>query len=368
LRVRCTGARSSFSGTSNHGVSTQAFGAYGASFVFVNDPGLVPPGPTPAPEPTAEQTPDMCYHSYCMVAQCGVTGRTKELTLTGAVGGGVYGSQIYTDDSNVLAAAVHAGALEPGETGTVRIICMGPQNDFSGTSLNGVTSQSWGAYPYSFMFDLVNAPTPPPPPPADVCINCLDQLCTADGLELAITVEGDNRHRIWGTDIYTMDSHVGAAATHAGRVQPGEVASVFARCTGPQSSFTGSYKNGIASVSYGAYGGSFTFIDALTVTEPVACQDGHCLWNKCTVRGATQTVTVTGTANGSVWGTDQYTDDSHVGVAAVHMQLVAIGQTANVVARCAGPAKSWTGTTRNGVTTQSYNSFWGYSFTLTAAT
>jgi hypothetical protein len=48
------------------------------------------------------------------------------------------------------------------------------------------------------------------------------------------------------------------------------------------------------------------------------------------------------------------------------MDLVAIGATANVVARCAGSAESWTGSTRNGVTTNDYNKFWGYSYTLSA--
>ena len=75
---------------------------------------------------------------------------------------------------------------------------------------------------------------------------------------------------------------------------------------------------------------------------------------------------MTGANIGSAWGVDQYTDDSNVRLTAVHAGLAAIGETVTIKARCAGPADSWAGSTRNGVTTEAYNNFWGYSYTLSS--
>ncbi len=55
----------------------------------------------------------------------------------------VYGSDIYTDDSDLGAAAVHAGVLENGEEGVVRVRMLPGQSTYSATTRNGVTSLPW---------------------------------------------------------------------------------------------------------------------------------------------------------------------------------------------------------------------------------
>jgi hypothetical protein len=62
------------------------------------------------------------------------------------IGGALWGSDVYTTGSSLALAAVHAGALRPGQTGAVRVRVLGPQNGFAGTTRNGVTSAPWGAY------------------------------------------------------------------------------------------------------------------------------------------------------------------------------------------------------------------------------
>jgi hypothetical protein len=69
-----------------------------------------------------------------------------------ALGGSVWGSDIYTLDSTLALAAVHAGAIKAGQTGVVKVKILGPQAAFQGTTRNGVTSMPWAAYPGGFTF------------------------------------------------------------------------------------------------------------------------------------------------------------------------------------------------------------------------
>lgn len=69
--------------------------------------------------------------------------------------------------------------------------------------------------------------------------------------------------------------------------------------------------------------------------------------------------TVTGTSSGSVWGTDIYTSDSNLGKAAVHAGLVSVGESKILKIKMLAGQSSYTGTTRNGVSTYSYGSYSG---------
>jgi len=67
--------------------------------------------------------------------------------------------------------------------------------------------------------------------------------------------------------------------------------------------------------------------------------------------------TVTGApvgTNGSVWGTDQYTLDSHFQSAVVHAGLAKPGETVTVRVRIVVSPPAFTASTRNGITTTSY--------------
>jgi hypothetical protein len=64
--------------------------------------------------------------------------------------GGVWGTDIYSADSSLALAAVHAGVLKPGESGVVKVTILGPQPAFVGSARNGVTSMGYGAWPGSF--------------------------------------------------------------------------------------------------------------------------------------------------------------------------------------------------------------------------
>lgn len=70
----------------------------------------------------------------------------------GLGGGSVWGTDVYTLDSTLAMAAVHAGAVRSGETGVVAVTILAPQASFEGSFRNGVTSSSWGQFPGAFKF------------------------------------------------------------------------------------------------------------------------------------------------------------------------------------------------------------------------
>jgi hypothetical protein len=74
-------------------------------------------------------------------------GRGLLFDVTGDVVGMVWGTDIYTADSRLAAAAVHAGALTPGQRGVVRVtIVDAAEVTFTGSLQNGVQSYPWGPY------------------------------------------------------------------------------------------------------------------------------------------------------------------------------------------------------------------------------
>lgn len=96
-------------------------------------------------------------------------GDTHLFTITGANRGIIWGTDVYTIDSNLAAAAVHAGALAAGETGVVKVTILESQAEHSGTLRHEIMSHRWPRYRMSFRVERV-APVlrvaPPEPPPA----------------------------------------------------------------------------------------------------------------------------------------------------------------------------------------------------------
>ncbi len=102
--------------------------------------------------------------------------------------GSVYGTDRYTTDSPICAAAVHAGVLAAGPGGDVTVHLGAGCSAYKSTTQNGITSNAWSSYPntYAFVTPLpdcalqgaaavpaapaapppVATPTTPPPPPA----------------------------------------------------------------------------------------------------------------------------------------------------------------------------------------------------------
>ena len=80
------------------------------------------------------------------------------------------------------------------------------------------------------------------------------------GQTLVFRVTGTNEGPVWGTDVYTDDSSIGAAAVHAGILRPGETGTIMVTVQDGYQSYAPSSRNGIESASYGEWGRSFTML------------------------------------------------------------------------------------------------------------
>jgi hypothetical protein len=80
-------------------------------------------------------------------------GETFSFSVTGsAAGGSIWGTDIYTTDSRLGTAAVHAGVLKDGETAVIKVKIVAAQGSYAGSAKNGVTSSNYGNYGGSYEF------------------------------------------------------------------------------------------------------------------------------------------------------------------------------------------------------------------------
>jgi hypothetical protein len=84
------------------------------------------------------------------------TGQNLVLRVTGTNEGPVWGTDVYTDDSSLGAAAVHAGILRPGETGTIMVTVQDGYPAYAPSSRNGIESESWDEWGRSFTMLRIN--------------------------------------------------------------------------------------------------------------------------------------------------------------------------------------------------------------------
>jgi Domain of unknown function (DUF2341)/PKD-like domain/LCCL domain len=93
-----------------------------------------------------------------MLPYGGNIGTIYKMTLTGATSGGaIWGTNVYTHDSYLPMAAVHAGALTLGQTSVVYVEMLSGLSSYPSTLQNGITSSAWGSWCCSYRF--VAAPT-----------------------------------------------------------------------------------------------------------------------------------------------------------------------------------------------------------------
>jgi hypothetical protein len=85
--------------------------------------------------------------------------------VVGTNTGSLWGTDVYTDDSSVALAAVHAGLLKAGERGLVQVTLLAGQNSYRGSTRNGVTSNSYGAWAGSYKVEAGSALKPEPEKP-----------------------------------------------------------------------------------------------------------------------------------------------------------------------------------------------------------
>lgn len=95
----------------------------------------------------------------------------KSLTVTcpakGQMSSRLWGTDIYTDDSSICTAAVHAGLINAASGGTVQVEGLAGQPGYRGSQRNGVGSRDYGGWTGSFAVKPAGSPPlhrPPNPP------------------------------------------------------------------------------------------------------------------------------------------------------------------------------------------------------------
>jgi len=79
-------------------------------------------------------------------------GKSFLFEAVGSTRGPLWGTDVYTSDSSPAVAAVHAGILEKGERGVVKVTVLDTRDrdGFEGSRRNGVCSEHWCEWDYGF--------------------------------------------------------------------------------------------------------------------------------------------------------------------------------------------------------------------------
>jgi hypothetical protein len=237
-------------------------------------------------------------------------GETFRVRVTGASRGStVWGTDTYTDDSDLAVAVVHAGLLADGQDGEVLITFVAGQSQYQGSTRNGVTTSNYDSWPVSFRLARVDAasasipvlPPPTAPPQNPVIISTSNPFGTLPGQFMLVgtpglafddqamwqllggqaagnrvnfgpnlmglrnrvgesfeyEVTGGTQGTIWGDGIYTDDSELSVTVVHAGLLRVGERGRVRVTVLPAQQQYQAASRNGVTSQSYRAWEGSY---------------------------------------------------------------------------------------------------------------
>jgi hypothetical protein len=248
-------------------------------------------------------------------------GKTLTFAIRGRIDETVYGTTIYADHSSLASAAVHAGIVRDGQRALVKVKLLPGQNSYEGSTQNGVQSFRYGQGGGSFQVLSATVSRPNRTP-------SMSSYRDLVGESLTIPLVGATTGRVSGDGVYTDGSPPAAAAVHAGILGSGEFGWVRIVLMPGQSSYPGSSRNGVTSEASGAAEGSFRIERAAApyVVQLPLGEDASRLVNVQLLRGrldASFVVQVVGAAQGgALWGTDVYTDDSAIGMAAVHAGIL----------------------------------------------
>ncbi|MFI5378978.1 MAG: LCCL domain-containing protein [Tepidisphaerales bacterium] len=287
-------------------------------------------------------------------------GQTFSFRVTGSVDGMVWGSDLYTDDSSVATAAVHAGLVKPGEQAVVKVRIVEGAQSYEATTRNGVTTNPYLQWFGSFRFESGPAGgdarvTPLPPD------GTIQKFRGQDNQVLLFEVTGSTLGTIWGDEMYTDDSPLAVAAVHAGVLRDGEKGIVAVTIRPARDSYGGSARNGVTSRAYGGFLGSYRVSKAVVAAAAAELDPAPALGSLRGEIGRVLFISLTGSTTESVWGTDVYTDDSSPAAAAVHAGVLKDGERGIVKITIAARQETYTGSTRNGVDTRNWGD-WGGSF------
>ena len=136
--------RSIYGSSERNGVTTSAFPSYPRSYVFKT------PNTDAVVRDVEDQTP-VLWNTSATIAS-GENGKTFKFKCPpNGKEGAVWGSDIYTGDSSICSAAVHAGKLKMESGGSVEIEVRPGESSYKGSTRNGIRTNDYGPYGRSFV-------------------------------------------------------------------------------------------------------------------------------------------------------------------------------------------------------------------------
>ena len=142
----------------------------------------------------------------------GQDGVVLSMTITGTTEGNVWGTGIYSDDSDIPKAAVHANVVKLGETKTVEITIMPGQSSYVGSTKNGIESYDYVEWEGSFKFndaENVDVPTNPTLPPTNTDEDISSEVFS-EGVIMSWNSQGALGYRIFRS---TIEEELGVSVT-----------------------------------------------------------------------------------------------------------------------------------------------------------
>jgi hypothetical protein len=226
-------------------------------------PGRAPAAEPPAAPPSVLAGPDIATSGISPTDPCPRSlGINRELptpfactcSAEATTESSVWGTDVYTDDSGLCRAALHAGVISPGG-GPITVLRTTGRPLYVGSTRNGVSSNDYSGSPTSIEF---KGAAPPSPGPG----LCPKYLGVSRELPTPFTCrcsdEATQSGTVWGTDIYTDDSSICRAANHAGKIPLTGGTVTVLRGAG-RALYVGSTRNGVQSNDFGAFPFSITF-------------------------------------------------------------------------------------------------------------
>jgi hypothetical protein len=183
--------------------------------------------------------------------------------LPGRVEGTVWGTDLYTADSSLCGAALHAGVTTREGNTDFTIEVLGGAAAFLGSARNDVVSTNYGPYPKSFRFIAAGAPLGAGRvAPTQALTIKWDANAGSLAVGSKVTyrcLPGGLAGSVYGTDVYTADSSICGAAMHAGKTTLAGETDFGIEVMDGAAAFQGSMRNGVSSRNYGPYSKTFRF-------------------------------------------------------------------------------------------------------------
>ena len=144
VTIEVVAGRGQYLGSTRNGVTTSNWGTYATSFQFMGHMHHTDAGVGDAGKGLPL--------NWAATANHLMPGQQVTYRCIAGTAGVAYGTDIYTGDSSVCTAAVHAGKTTAAGGTDFIIEQTAGQAMYTGSTRNGVMSRNWGAYDKSFRF------------------------------------------------------------------------------------------------------------------------------------------------------------------------------------------------------------------------